>query len=437
MIAVIQKYADASSAVKLAASLERLVRDGRCAADSLLPPLRDLAVGLGISPGTAAAAYKVLRERGVVSTDRRRGTRVLTAPSQHEYRDLPVMKGELDLRAANPDPQLLPNLRPAFAAISLASGDYGGDHLDPKLSHIAQRMFVKDEIDATHLFVAGGAIGALQRALRATAVAGDKVAVEDPGFNEHHALVRSVGCTPVAVAVDDEGMQADSLAAALRGGVRAVLLTARCQSPTGAAITRNRAVKLREVLREAPHVAMLVDDYGALLCPRPVATPLGVNDQWMIVRSFNKVLAPDLRVAIAVGDAQTIGRMREQLWLGDGWVSPYLQRACAEALASIAPLRHAGRVYETRREALREALRGYGIVSHGASGLNVWIPVQDEAAVVTGLAAKGFHIRAGARYRLLSAPAVRITTARLLPAQAATLARAFAELMGKPARHAP
>ncbi|MFL5441162.1 MAG: hypothetical protein ACJ79W_18530, partial [Myxococcales bacterium] len=35
----------------------------------------------------AAAAYKALRAQGIVSTDRRRGTRVLPRPSHREFTD--------------------------------------------------------------------------------------------------------------------------------------------------------------------------------------------------------------------------------------------------------------------------------------------------------------------------------------------------------------
>jgi DNA-binding transcriptional MocR family regulator len=430
MLELIQKYVDGSSAVKLAAGLERLVRDGRCAPGSLLPPVRELAAALEVSPGTAASAYRVLKDRGVVAGDRRRGTRVLGEPKGREYAERPVQAGEHDLRVANPDPALLLDLKPLFRAIDTKPGAYGDVHLDPHFASRVRAHFTKDKVDAEHLFVAGGAIGALQRALRACLAPGDKVAVEDPGFNEHHALVAAVGCTAAPVEVDDEGLLPKALEAALRSGARAVLTTARCQSPTGAAVTAKRAAALRAVLAARPDVAVLVDDYGAFLTDAPFADPVGKQARWLVVRSFNKALAPDVRVAAAVGDAQTIGRMRQQQWLGEGWVSPFLQSVCAQALDERATLAHAVTVYAQRREALLEALAARGITAHGRSGLNVWIPVDDEATVVAGLAGQGFHVRAGARYRLRAGPAVRITTARLPPSLAPRLADAFAQLLG-------
>lgn len=48
---------------------------------SLLPPMRELAYHLGVNPNTVAAAYRTLRERGVIETDGRRGSRVRARPS--------------------------------------------------------------------------------------------------------------------------------------------------------------------------------------------------------------------------------------------------------------------------------------------------------------------------------------------------------------------
>lgn len=59
----------------------------------------------------------------------------------------------------------------------------------------------------------------------------------------------------------------------------------------------------------------------------------------------------------------------------------------------------------------------------------VWVPVPDEAEAVAGLSARGFCVRAGARYRLQSPPAVRIATAILPVEQAPRLADALAAVL--------
>src|SRR5256885_9771194 len=333
MIDLVQHLTKAASSVKLAEQIEALVRQGRIPPESLLPSVRAVAKGLDISPGTAAAAYKALRAQGVVTTDRRRGPRVLPRPSHREFTDTPAPPGALDLQIADPDPAFLPDLKAIFASIRPKSDRYGGTHLDPDLAARMREAFEADGIDGAHLVVLSGAIAAIYRALRACAAPGDKVAVEDPGFNEHHASVRAHGMIPVPVAVDDEGMLPKSLAQALRAGARAVVLAPRFQSPTGAALTRARAAALRTVLAAHPDVAVLLDDYCSLLADAPYQDCLGRDRaRFLIVRSFNKTIAPDLRVAVAAADPETCDRLRREQWLADGWISGYLQRVAAASL---------------------------------------------------------------------------------------------------------
>jgi DNA-binding transcriptional MocR family regulator len=434
VIELIQQLIKPGPAVKLAQQIEGLVRQGRIPPEALLPPVRDVARVLRVSPGTAAAAYKSLRAQGVVTTDGRRGTRVVQRAAHREYVEAPAPPGTVDLQVANPDPRLLPDLRPIFARIGAKSDAYGGSHLDPGLVRLMRAGFEADGVEGSNLIVTSGAIATLYRALRSCLSAGEKVAVEDPGFNEHHASVRAHSLVPVPVAIDEQGMLPGSLSAALRGGARAVIATARCQSPTGAAFSRARAAELRGVLAGHPDVAVFVDDYASLLTDAPYFDCFGKDRaRWLVVRSLNKPVAPDMRVAVAAADAETADRLRREQWLADGWISAYLQRAAAAALGSRpvqALMARARRTYSARRSALLESLAERGIEARGASGLNVWVPVADEAAAVSGLLERGWCVRPGARYRLRSASAIRITVAMLPPEQAERLADDVRGVMG-------
>jgi DNA-binding transcriptional MocR family regulator len=433
MIELIQHLIKPGPAVKLAQQLEGLVREGRIGPETLLPPVREVARALRVSPGTAASAYKALRAQGLVTTDGRRGTRVLPRPARREYAEAPAPPGTVDLQVANPDPRLLPGLRRIFAGIRAESDVYGGPHLDGDLLRRMRTAFEADGVDASHLVVTSGAIAAIYRALRACLSAGDKVAVEDPGFNEHHASVSAHSMFAVPAAVDQQGMLPAALSAALRSGARAVILTPRFQSPTGAAFSKARAAELRAVLAQHPEAVVLVDDYASLLADVPYFDVLKGRSRWLVVRSFNKPVAPDLRVAVAAADAETADRLRREQWLADGWISGYLQRAAAAALASRSVqslMARARKTYAARRSALLSALAARGVEAQGASGLNVWVPVADEAAAVRGLLERGWCVRAGARYRLRAAPAIRITVARLLPEQTDRLADDVRAVLG-------
>jgi DNA-binding transcriptional MocR family regulator len=174
---------------------------------------------------------------------------------------------------------------------------------------------------------------------------------------------------------------------------------------------------------------VLLDDYASLLSEEKYQDCLGKGrSRWLVVRSLNKPVCPDLRVAVAAADAEIANRLRREQWLADGWVSSYLQRAAAAALASRsvrATLSRARQAYSRRRTELLKALAERGIETRGATGLNVWVPVPDETAAVRGLLERGWCVRAGARYRLRSPPAIRITVARLSREQTAPLADAL------------
>jgi DNA-binding transcriptional MocR family regulator len=96
-----------------------------------------------------------------------------------------------------------------------------------------------------------------------------------------------------------------------------------------------------------------------------------------------------------------------------------------------ATLGRARKTYSVRREALLKALADRDISARGATGLNVWIPVAGEADVVRGLLDRGFCVRAGARYRLQSGSAIRVTSSELEPARAVDLAEAVRNVLGE------
>ena len=82
-------------------------------------------------------------------------------------------------------------------------------------------------------------------------------------------------------------------------------------------------------------------------------------------------------------------------------------------------------LYAARRRAMLTALSERGFEVHGASGLNVWVPVPDESTAVTAMEERGFAVRAGNRFRLRSAPGVRLTVASLDEVEAGNVADAL------------
>ncbi|WP_461030352.1 GntR family transcriptional regulator, partial [Streptomyces sparsus] len=77
-------------ATEIAQSVERGVSDGGLAPGQLLPPVREVAARLGVNPNTVAAAYRTLRERGIIETAGRRGSRVRGRPASTAREEIRV-----------------------------------------------------------------------------------------------------------------------------------------------------------------------------------------------------------------------------------------------------------------------------------------------------------------------------------------------------------
>jgi DNA-binding transcriptional MocR family regulator len=141
------------------------------------------------------------------------------------------------------------------------------------------------------------------------------------------------------------------------------------------------------------------------------------------------MLHPDLRVALVAGDSATIARVEGRQALGPRWVSHILQATAAELLLDAGfdeVVTRAREAYAARREALIAALADHGVLAHGRSGLNVWVPVREEAPVARALLDEGWLVSAGEQFRFGSGPGVRVTTSTLDVANAADVAAVIA-----------
>ncbi|WP_369215264.1 aminotransferase class I/II-fold pyridoxal phosphate-dependent enzyme [Streptomyces flavofungini] len=429
-------------AADIAASVERAVGDGGLEPGQLLPPMRELATRLGVNPNTVAAAYRTLRERGVIETAGRRGSRVRPKPATtvRERARVSVPPGVRDVSQGNPDPKLLPPLAEAFA-LAAAEADakpvlYGEAAVDPDLERYVRAAFDAEGVPAGPVAVTSGALDAIERVLAAHLRPGDAVAVEDPGWGSVLDLVPALGLRTFPVGVDDEGPLTADVERALADGARALIVTDRAQNPTGAVVSAARARALREVLAGHPDVLVVEDDHGHGIVDQPLHPLAGAARHWALVRSTAKAYGPDLRLAVLTGDPVTVDRVRGRQRLGPGWVSKLLQRAVLRLWSGDAvDARAVAASYGRRRDALIAALAERGVPAHGRSGMNVWVPVPDETGAVARLLHAGWGVAPGARYRLAAPPGVRITVAALVDEEITAVADAVAAATGPaPAR---
>jgi DNA-binding transcriptional MocR family regulator len=426
-----------ATAAQIADSVERAIQSGRLRPGDALPSVRRTATELDVSPATVVSAYRQLRDRGLVTTYERSHTRVSARPPLSARPAIPVPEWVRDLSSGNPDPELLAPVAQAFSEVDLPARLYGEASVLPELRDLMRVACDVAGVDSAHIAVTAGGMDGLERVLMAHLRPGDKVAVEDPSYTGVLDLIRAMGLSPVPVAIDDSGPLPRAADRALAAGARAIIVTPRWQNPTGAVLSAERAAELQRVLTRHPRVLTIHDDHAGGTMSLAGVGVLVDRQHWAVVRAASKALAPDLRVAMVAGDSLTIGRLEGRQALGCGWVSYMLQRVTAHLWMSSDVsklLVRAAKTYDARRDALVLALAEYDIEAHGRSGFNVWIPVEEEGPVVSGLLQLGWATRGGEPYRLSSRPAIRVTASTLEPEEAPRFAADLARVLGSDRR---
>ncbi len=429
---LIQYMPRGRNASEISRDVETAVREGRAQPGVLLPPVRALAAALGLSPVTVASAYRELREKGIARGNGRAGTKITGAPPIGPRPPLVVPPGVRNLQAGSPDPALLPEL-PALRPRPRPRL-YGDPPVVPRLGRLAAERFAADGIAADHLAVVGGALDGVERVFGAWLRPGDRVAVEDPGYPPVLDLLSALDLSAVPMTLDEGGVTPAALQSALARGCAAALFTPRAQAPTGAAWDEQRAGDLAEVLAARPEVLVVEDDHAGPVSGTTAHSVASVARRWATIRSVSKSIGPDMRLAVMAGDAVTVSRVEGRQALGTGWVSGLLQEIVAELWADRATARRFARAaaaYAQRRGHLIDALAARGVPATGRSGLAVWVPVADEPAVTGALLERGWAVAPGERFRIASAPAIRIGTGTLTREEAARLAADIADALAR------
>ncbi|NUU05590.1 aminotransferase class I/II-fold pyridoxal phosphate-dependent enzyme [Leifsonia sp. C5G2] len=399
-----------TTASEIAASVRALHERGALRPGDALPPVRELAVMLGVNRNTAVAAYRMLAQAGVVTARGRAGTVVAgrEAVAQEGYAADSVLR---DIGTGNPDPGRIPDLSPALARAIGRPVLYGEPVIDPELEERAL-AWVRADLPGTdvRITVTNGAVDAVERLLAQALHRDDAVALEDPCFLASIHTVRLGGYRAVPVPVDAEGMTVDGLRAALDAGVRAVICTPRAQNPTGASLSPARAAALRAVLADHPYVLVIEDDHFSMLSQRGYETLIGPSHRrYALVRSVSKSLGPDVCLAVAATDPETAERLAFRLSPGTTWVSHILQRLVLAQLTDddvLGRVADAGRYYADRNAAFAARLTERGLPTEPGDGLNLWVPLPVEARVVVErLMRRGWLARTGDEFQLAEHPA--------------------------------
>ncbi len=303
--------------LSLSRALREAIREGQLEPGRKLPPVRDLAFQLGITPGTVARAYHVATQEGLLSATVGRGTFVAASeprlgPTQPLFLDR-IRPGPseylVDLRAP-----LVPEVgQTAAFARELADLSAGmpGEWLDyssqrderPLREAVADWLsdrqigaFTPDDIALTQ----GGQNAILSILL--CCLRGDRpvVLTEElayPGFRHAARLARA---ETVGVEMDGEGIIPAALEAACRHhGPQVLCLTADAQNPTAARMGENRRAEVAAIARHYG-LQVIEDDCYSLSCNDLPGIRALIPERCWHVGGWSKTISAALRFGYIV-----------------------------------------------------------------------------------------------------------------------------------------
>jgi GntR family transcriptional regulator/MocR family aminotransferase len=403
-------------------AIRERIRSGQLPSDTRLPSTRALAQELGISRGVVTEAYGQLAVEGYLQMRQGAPVRVAKAvrtasartPARsllesHAYHFHPCLP---DL-AGFPREAWLRSLRTALRDSPLAAVGYGDPRGVPELREaLADYLGRVRGVDADpeHTLVCTGfmqGFALVCRMLRARGV--ERVALEDPGWHVHRLIVEHAGMEVVPVAVDEDGLCVEELAAT---DASAVLVTSAHQFPTGAVLGPARRAALIEWAEDERLI--VEDDYDAEYRYDRVAVGAlqGLAPEHVAyIGSASKRLAPGMRLGWILMPSWLTWELTTAKTIEDGGSEAIGQLALRDFIVRGELDRHIRRMrlrYQRRREALLEAVgrwlpQGH-VGSPGAAGLFelVMLPEEiDEHALLMAAAARGVGVEGLALHRFL------------------------------------
>lgn len=342
------KYRQVSNTIRMA------IETGHLAVGAKLPPVRELAFQLSITPGTVARAYTVLTEENVLRAEVGRGTFVAEPLIQDQTNaGLPI---EIDVIAHNAPPVSdrevnlfsphLPNagqtkLIKRLLADIATEPPSGLMHYPSQAGALPAREAVVQWLKGLPLgpvtegqvVLANGGQNAISLLFQ-TLLRGRRPAilVEElsyPGFRRAAELLRA---DVIPVAMDAHGVVPEALNAAARSHDAQVFCTTPdVHNPTGIFTPTHRREELASVAKQNDLQILEDSCYMIRNGNAPSYRMLAPERSWFVA-SMSKALTPSLRFGFAVGPQGASARMRRTAEYGFFGVSTLITDLMAAVL---------------------------------------------------------------------------------------------------------
>ncbi|MCX8279221.1 PLP-dependent aminotransferase family protein [Phyllobacterium sp. 0TCS1.6C] len=403
----------------IALETSALIRAGALPVGAKLPPIRDLAFSLGVSPATISEAWSDLRRQKIITGRGRNGTSVsgdrFIAKPERLASSGHYGTNVLDLTMAVPDPRLLPRLEKALAhgASAESLNSYERSRILPELEAEIRKTW---PYDPEAMLATNGGYNAVYTAIHALVTPGAPVAIEEPTAMRLLDILEHQGARILPVKCDEYGPLPSSLQDAMRYKPVGFLFQPRLHSVTGRTVTPQRLGELAEVLRDSD--TLIIEDDGMSDISNVERHSLGTQfpDRVIHITSFSKTLGPDLRLAVLSSTSAIVEQIQSYRSFSAAWTSRVLQAAGAwllrqpETWDDVASARI---IYKKRRDMLAFALRARGLTIEDGDGLSLWVPVASEPFAMVTLAARNIAVNSGNKFCVNPSNNIRVATSML------------------------
>ena len=403
----------------IALETSALIRAGALPVGAKLPPIRDLAFSLGVSPATISEAWSELRRQKIITGRGRNGTWVSGDSFVAKPERLASVghygAGVLDLTMAVPDRALLPGLENAlFHAVSTEKlNSYERSRILPELEADVRRTW---PYEAEAFLATNGGYNAVYTLIHALVPPGAAVAIEEPTGMRLLDILEDHGARIVPVVCDSDGPLPASLRQAMLSKPVAFIFQPRLHSVTGQTVATRRLAELAEELRDTD--VLIIEDDGLADISDAPRQSLGrvFPDRVIHILSYSKTLGPDLRLAVLSSTRLIIEQIQSYRSFSSGWTSRILQGAAAWLLrdeTTAEGLKEARRLYQARRDNLVRALADRDVIVPSGGGLCAWVPVASEPFALVTLAARGIAVHPGKKFAVQPTHHLRVATSNL------------------------
>lgn len=417
--------------------VKQAIMTGQLKRDSRVPSVRALASELGVARATVENAYGLLTAEGFLQSRGQAGTVVSAPQSLSAPAPSPVRKNAVP-KPINP---MLPSVSslpfqlglPALDAFPRAiwsrivsrqirhtsmndlghpplAGTDGLRHSVARYLQLSRGFTCRPE----QIFICAGYAPLLDLVIGSLLQPGDGVWLEDPGYPVTQAFFRAAGAVPVAVNVDEEGMNVPQ-AVAQHPHARFAVVTPAHQSPTGVTMSLARRMALLDWAAKQ-QAWIIEDDYDSEFRyhgqPLPSLKSLDTQGRVIYAGTFSKVMFPALRCGYLVVPESLVEKIEAYCPLRICGTPPLIQNSIAEFIEQGHFYRHLKRMrqlYAERRGFLEQALTATFSpdilrVNQQAGGIQLCAtlsPHLDDAAIARAAREQGLAIQALSDWQVL------------------------------------